>query len=90
MTGLIDQSVLEKLCPELRSLLDAEIARGNSVNETSASWGLGGGTVWLLRRSATHALQSGVEYNLLQDPHHGYAEYVCRAHGQVVIAGLSI
>jgi len=89
MTNQIDQSVLDKLCSDLSVILDAELARGNVVNETSASWGLGGGTVWLLRRSTSHTLPSGVKFQRLRDPHDGYAEFVCHEHKQLLIAGNS-
>jgi len=89
MISLIDLAVVERLCPELRSLLEAELARGNRINEANASWGLGGGTVWFLRRAAQHAVPTGVEFRLLEDPHDGYAEYICREHKQVLVSGLS-
>jgi|JI10StandDraft_1071094.scaffolds.fasta_scaffold107959_4 hypothetical protein len=89
MISLIDPAVVERLCPELRSLLEAELARGNRINETNASWGLGNGTVWLLRRAAQHPVPVGVEFRLLDDPHNGHAEYICREHKQVLVSGLS-
>jgi hypothetical protein len=89
MINQIDHAVIQKLCPELRLLLEAELARGNRVNEASASWGLGNGTVWLLHRAADHVVPPGVEFRRLKDPRDGHAEYVCRAHGQVLVSGLS-
>ena len=89
MINQVDDIVVQKLCSELRVLLEAELARGNRVNEANASWGLGGGTVWLLRRAVDHTLPTGVEFRLLNDPHYGHAEYICRAHGQVLVSGLS-
>ena len=89
MVNQVDNSILDQLCPELRTILVAELARGNIVNETSLTWGLGGGTVWLVRRFAERPMPEGITCNRLPDHHDGYAECVCLAHGQTLISGLS-
>ncbi len=84
----IEPEVIKNLCPELRAIVDAELMLGNVITETSRTWGLGGGTVWLLRRFSAHLTGPGVDYSRLADPHDGYAQFLSQAHGQVLICGL--
>jgi hypothetical protein len=74
----IDQDALAALCPELRAILDAELAAGNTI--AAASRGVGKPTavhVALHQRFRTqHAsLPLNVTYREINDPHWWKAEY---------------
>jgi hypothetical protein len=67
-----------RLCPELRALLDAELAAGNKVAECGI--GVNGSTAPLVLlaspfRARPDALPVGVEYREVNDPHWWKAEY---------------
>jgi hypothetical protein len=88
MVASVESAVINSLCPELRAIVEAELARGNVITETSATWGLGGGTVWLMRQFAAHNPGGGVVYRRLVDPHDGFGEFVCQSHRQILVCGL--
>jgi hypothetical protein len=87
-----DLSLVERLCSELKAIAEAELERGNIITETSTTWTYDGGiTIWFMRQFADHAIKDNrVELRRLDDPHDGYAEYVCESEKQVLICGLSI
>ena len=70
--------MIEQLCPELRVLLDAELAAGNAIVESGRGL-YGKGTVLILlakqflARPAT--LPPGVAFREVNDPHWWKAEY---------------
>jgi hypothetical protein len=71
------------LCPELKAILDAELAAGNRVVE---DWEGYGSVVMLarpfiLKHQADDAL---VEFREINDPHYWLAEWRCRRTGQLL------
>ena len=88
MVKSVEPEVINNLCPELHSIVEAELARGNVITETSTTWGLGGGTVWFIRQFAPHSPGGGVVYRRLVDPHDGFGEFVCQTHQQILVCGL--
>ena len=89
MARLIDERVVDGLCPELRSLLADELAVGNSICETSEFLGLEIATVWLARRFTVCSIPAGVTYSCELDPRDNFEQYYCRSHGQMLLASLS-
>jgi hypothetical protein len=73
---------IAKLCPELRAILEAELAAGNSIAETWDGWGLG----VLLSRPflVVHPVGGSVCFRPLNDPHYWKAEYACDTLKQIV------
>jgi hypothetical protein len=66
------------LCPELRQFLDAELAAGNQIAETSAGWPKPHSIFVMLAlpfKTTPPALPSGVTYLEVNDPHWWKAEY---------------
>jgi hypothetical protein len=89
MVGPINMQLIEGLCPELRLLLSAELAIGNSVSAAYEDR-LGGVTaVWLARSFSEHSLPPGIEYCRELDPRDRFEQFLCRRHQQVLLAGLS-
>jgi hypothetical protein len=81
--GSIDSAHIEALCPELRTILDAELAAGNSVVETWTGWG----HVVMLKREflCAHAVDgTRVVYRDVNDPHYWKAQYSVRDVDQIV------
>ncbi len=77
----VDQDHIDELCEELRSLLDAEIAAGNTVFETwKGNWPFERclyimlASPFILRHDQ---LASGLRFHSLNDPHHWKAEIIC-------------
>ena len=73
-----DADLLARLCPELRILLDAELAAGNRVVETFGGWPVAGAVFVMLaepfrKRSVT--LPADVVFREINDPHWWKAEY---------------
>jgi hypothetical protein len=72
------QKVIERLCPELGALLEAELAAGNAIVECqSGLYGTEAVLVLLKSQFRTRpaTLPVGVEYRLVNDPHWWKAEY---------------
>lgn len=78
MAPIVKQQHLDQLCPALQALLEAELAGGNHVVETSSGWPADDSiVVGLAKRFLARPAQMppGVTYRLLSDPHWWYAEY---------------
>jgi hypothetical protein len=75
----VDKEHVAELCEELRALLDAELAAGNSIVETWKGWPKGGLCVMLARPFIvpTDTLPSGVRFVAIDDPHYWKSELVC-------------
>lgn len=74
----IDPSHLASLCPELRTLLDAELAAGNQVVETHVGWPVDGAVFVMLGepfKATSAGLPDGVVRREINDPHWWKAEY---------------
>jgi hypothetical protein len=74
----INLALLHGLCPELRLLLDAELAAGNRVAETGAGWPNPSSILVMLAhpfRCTPSSLPPGVEYLEVNDTHWWKAEY---------------
>jgi hypothetical protein len=86
-TRMIDPTHLRDLCCELRVLLEAEIAAGNRVAETSKGWPLPD-SVWVLLSAPFHntpeQLPPGVKLVDVNDPHWWKQEYKHLASGSVL------
>jgi hypothetical protein len=84
-SSLVDPAVLAELCAELRALLDAELAAGNKVDETSRDYPLAV-NVWLRGpfRVTLRKLPAHVSFRKVNDPHYWLAEYECSAHKQLL------
>ena len=70
--------MIERLCPAIRALLDAELLAGNSVVECSMGLHGKGSVLALLAqpfRVRPATLPEGVEYREVNDPHWWKAEY---------------
>jgi hypothetical protein len=78
MSDAVPQKTVEQLCPELRVLLDAELAAGNAVVDCRAGL-YGPEAVLVLLKSEFRACPivppPGVEYRAVNDPHWWKAEY---------------
>ena len=71
-------AALASLCPELRSLLAAELAAGNPIAEVTPRWSGEQSCLVLLKKpfQVAHAtLPLGVVYREVNDPHWWKAEY---------------
>lgn len=79
--GRVDPAVVADLCTELRGVLEAELAAGNVVVETSRGWPrsvnvwLGGPFRVLPPKEPDHVL-----FGEVNDPHYWLAEYECTKH----------
>jgi hypothetical protein len=74
------------LCPELTSLLEAELNAGNAIRESGHAPG-SDGTLVLLTRSflaQPQALPPEVTLVPVNDPHWWRAEYRCKLHPHVL------
>ena len=77
-----DRPALAALHPDLRSILDAEIAAGNSVVETGGGWPDADSVFVRLRepfRTKPTPLPDGVTYTEPNDPHWWKADYSSRS-----------
>jgi hypothetical protein len=75
---MIDPAHVEALCCELRVLLEAELAAGNRIAETTKGWPLPN-SVWVLLAAPFHnspaQMPPGVRVVDLNDPHWWKQEY---------------
>ena len=81
---MVNPSHLEQLCQPLRALLDAELAAGNRVVETSTGWPKPASVFVMLEKpfkARPPALPGGVIYNDVNDPHWWKADYFHEATG---------
>ena len=77
-----DAPALARLHPDLRVLLDAELAAGNEVEETGGGWPDPDSVFVRLRdsfRAKPASLPDGVVYTELNDPHWWKADYTTRS-----------
>jgi hypothetical protein len=84
----IDQAALAALCPELRAILDAELAAGNTIAEASRGAGKPNAVYVALRRPFLTQQPSsppGVVYREINDPHWWKAEYEHAATGDLLV-----
>lgn len=83
----VDPAHVSELCPELRVLLDAELAAGNQIVETSRGWPKPTSIFVLLAspfKPAPGTLLDGVTYLVVNDPHWWKAEYHHSPTGHVL------
>ena len=85
-----EQTANPRLCPELRELLNAELAAGNSVVEYRT--GLYAADAVLVRlakafRAPPKNMPAGVEYREVNDPHWWKAEYFRPATKHCIACG---
>lgn len=77
----IDQDHIDGLCEELRPLLEAELAAGNSIFETwRGDWPIEGCLYIMLAfpfRVHYRHLPAGLSFNNLNDLHHWKEEIIC-------------
>ncbi|HLU40546.1 MAG TPA: GNAT family N-acetyltransferase [Planctomycetota bacterium] len=78
---------LARLVPALKAIVDAELAAGNEVVETSTDWPEPGSILVRLRRPfcVAHGTPEGVRYAELNDPHWWKAEYATGSPRQFVV-----
>ena len=72
---MYDEDNIARLCPELRAILDSELASGNSISESWDGWGLGVLLALPFRRK--HPVSDRIFYRPVNDPHYWQAEYWC-------------
>lgn len=83
------RSALDVLHPSLRAILEAELAAGNEVVETSTGWPDPDSVFVRLRhpfRARPAALPEGVGYHESNDPHWWKAEYSSSAPRHVLVS----
>jgi hypothetical protein len=88
MIDEIDQAALAALCPELRTILDAELAAGNTIAEASRGVGKPTGVHIALRQpflTQQSSLPLGVAYREINDPHWWKAEYEHSPTGHLLV-----
>ncbi len=84
----VDPEDIDKLCTELKELIDSEISNGNSIVETSSAWPYKNGVnIWLERKFSKgyQYISSELQYEYLGDPHNGHSEYRMQSKNQLVI-----
>jgi hypothetical protein len=84
----IDQAALAALCPELRAILDAELAAGNTIAEVSRGSGKPDAVYVALRRPfqcRQLTMPPGVAFREINDPHWWKAEYEHAATGDLLV-----
>jgi hypothetical protein len=89
MTRYIDQREVASLCEHLSPILQAELRRGNVIDEVSA-WPPKCRLLIMLERpfgTGPSQLAAGLEYRRVDDPHCWLAEYECKEHGHVLACG---
>lgn len=69
-----DHARIGQLCPELRTILDAELAAGNKVQTTLVAWGM---IVMLEQHFRVPHLIEGTRVSFLDvnDPHYWKSQY---------------
>jgi hypothetical protein len=79
-----DKERVDELCQELRQLLDAEVAAGNTIVETWKGWPQKESLYVMLAapfRTAQGSWPPAVRFVAVDDPHYWKSELVCdRAH----------
>ena len=84
------QEHIGPLCPELRQIVNSELASGNEIIDTSAGWPKAGAIFVLLKKPfASHDLPPGVVYRDVNDPHWWKAEYAHEASGHMIAGRFS-
>jgi hypothetical protein len=86
----VDKERVDELCQELRPLLDAELAAGNSVTDTWKGWPHRDSLYIMLARPFTvwrDSLPSGVMFRAVDDPHYWKSEYLCDEVHHAVACG---
>lgn len=81
------QNLIAALCPELRALLDTELASGNRVLEAFVGWWSPDSVVVILAWPFRHnhaPLPAGIEFAKLNSPHYWQAEYRHDASGHIL------
>jgi hypothetical protein len=84
----IDPNAIAALCPELRAILDAELAAGNAVAEASRGIGKPTAVHVALRRpflTTPSPLPPGVTHREINDPHWWQTEYEHAATGHRLV-----
>lgn len=84
----IDHSHLQQLCPELRQMLDAELAAGNEIVETHSGWPRQSSIFVSLKRPFSVPwpnLPPGIVHRDVNDPHWWKAEYVHELTGHILV-----
>jgi hypothetical protein len=74
----VNRAHVAELCPELRTLLESELAAGNQVAETSKGWPRPDSVFVMLAlpfRKRPGTLPAGVVYRDVNDPHWWKAQY---------------
>ena len=80
---MVDEQLLARLDPELKRLLDAEVAAGNAVVETGSGWPQKESVFVMLRdpfRVKHEKLPAGMTYTEPNDPHWWHADYGYHGH----------
>jgi hypothetical protein len=88
----IGEKLIDKLCADLKDILELEIKAGNKVVETGNGWPkeesifIMLGKPFKVEPSSEKALiiPECVEFNNTNDPHYWKAEYYCKAHGHII------
>jgi hypothetical protein len=84
----IEHDALAALCPELRAILDAELAAGNTIAEVSRGSGKPEAVYVAQQRpfqTRQLPLLPGVVYREVNDPHWWKAEYEHTATGDLLV-----
>jgi hypothetical protein len=87
---MLDQHPLNLLVPELKILLDAELAAGNEVKETNIDFPRAGAVFVGLRRqfrAIPTELPPGVVFRAINDVHWWQAEYEHLPTGHYLVCG---
>ncbi len=83
----INESHLTRFCPELKRLLDAELAAGNKIVETSTGWPKPSTILVMLAqpfKAIPLKLPKGIIYNDVNDPHWWKADYFHESTGHAL------
>lgn len=82
----MNEDHISGLCPELRAIVGAELAAGNSIAEYWRGWGFG----VLLHKPflLKHVTSDHITFRPVNDPHYWQAEYAFQELGQVVACRL--
>ena len=75
---------LTMLCPELRAVVDAELAAGNQIAESSTGWPQDASVFIRLSRAVTTAVPVGVDRRDVNDPHYWQAELYHHRSGDLL------
>lgn len=81
---------LRDLRPELRQILESELAAGNEIGDCSRGWPEKASVIVALKkpfRKVTEARPAGVEYRVIGDPHWWNAEYSTKHPSHLLTCG---